>query len=539
MAEEDFDLDDDLTDDFEEDFEEAAPAISAPEKTSFFTRKRIIVISVLTVVILIGAGLAFMSFKGANKKPKTNASGITTVQAEAAKEKEATLKKKRKKIKYKELFSQLEPEQTTKILKELTFAGLSYTTEQQGKKFTVLIDEDELVEARNLLAIKGLPSGSIKGYELLDAGATLGVTEFDKRVRFLRALSGELEKAILQFEMIENAKVQIVLPEQRLFAVTQPPVTSSILIRRKGNADITDGIVFSIIQLVANAVENLQPENVSIIDTQGKVLSQGIFERIAAREAGEVLEEVKADPVKQDDIVLKEDATGNPIIPNYESIDQWFEMKWSFEKELEVKATKQLMGILPLGAYKVSVASDLGPIEQGNSIDVKRLTISVVVDGTNEDIYLDADTKTQIFSTVAGAVGYIRGRDSIQLSRADFTLFTPEELKEIQKLRPRSYTWVKYVGAFLAVVSIFGLGYVGIRNLRRRRLASKDKDILSSKPRDTDFSSLQNEMKDEKTTDKLRALVNDEPELIAQIMEKWLNISDTAKEKSNEYEEVG
>ena len=537
MAEEDFDLDDDLTDDFEEDFEDAPAALKIPEKASFFTKQRIIVISVLTVVILIGAGLAFMSLKGGRKKPQTNSSGITSVQAEAAKEDEATIKKRRKKIKYKELFSQLDPEQTTKILKQLTFAGFSYTTEQQGKKFTVLIDEDELIEARNLLAIKGLPSGGIKGYALLDSGATLGVTEFDKRVRFLRALSGELEIAILQFEMIESAKVQIVLPEQRLFAVTQPPVTSSILIRKKGNVVLTDGIVFSIIQLVANAVENLQPENVSIIDTEGHVLSQGIFERIAAREAGDVPELKKELKVAQD-IVLKQDAVGNPIIPNYESIDQWFDMKWQFEKELEEKATKQLMGILPLGAYKVSVSSDLGPIEKGQSIDTKRLTISVVVDGLNEDIYLDADTKIQIFSTVAGAVGYVRGRDSIQLSRADFTLFTLAELREIQKLRPKSYIWLKYLGGILSIAGLVGGLFMGIKVIRRRQLSGKGRDILNSKNRETDFSSLQNELKDEKNTDKLKTLVNDEPELIAQIMEKWLNISETTKEKSNEYEEV-
>ena len=90
----------------------------------------------------------------------------------------------------------------------------------------------------------------------------------------------------MQMRMIETCKVQIVLPEQRLFAVTQPPVTASILIRKKNNEDITDDVVFSIIQLVSNSVENLQQENVSVITTEGFVLSTGIFERIAARDAG-------------------------------------------------------------------------------------------------------------------------------------------------------------------------------------------------------------------------------------------------------------
>jgi len=526
MAEEEFDIEDDLGDDFDDEFDDDAPQASAtPAKSSFLTRRRLIVGGVLGVVLIVGGFLLFSS-GDSSPKPTSNSSITTVSTPEPPKEEK---KKKKKKIKYEELFSQLEPEQTTKILKELTFAGVRYKTEQNGKKFNVLVDRDEIEEARNLLAIKGLPSGSIQGYELLDDGATLGVTEFDKRVRFLRALSGELEKGILQFEMIENAKVQIVLPEQRLFAVTQPPVTASILIRRKDGSDITDEVVFSIIQLVANAVENLQPENVSVIDTQGKVLSQGIFERIAAREAG-LFEEEEEEVLPELDVLQKEDAMGHPIIPNYQSIDQWFDLKWEFEKELEDKAMRQLMGILPLGGYKVAVSSDIGPIGEGNSIDVKRLTISIVVDGMNDDIFLDADTKTQIFSTVAGAVGYIRGRDSIQLSRADFTLFTPEELAELERLKPSSFPIFKWIGAGFGLLALGGSGYFLFSFIRRKRIEAKQRKELMTEGRDTDFTSLQDELNDEKNVEKLRALANEEPELIAQIMENWLEISDTKEE---------
>ena len=75
-----------------------------------------------------------------------------------------------------------------------------------------------------------------------------------------------MEIVIGELDMIESAKVQIVLPEQRLFTVTQPPVTSSIIIRIQEGKQVTDDVVFSIIQLVSNSVENLQQENVSVID---------------------------------------------------------------------------------------------------------------------------------------------------------------------------------------------------------------------------------------------------------------------------------
>ena len=47
------------------------------------------------------------------------------------------------------------------------------------------MDEDQLDEAKQILAIKGLPSGTVKGYEIFDEASNLGVTEFDKRIRLI------------------------------------------------------------------------------------------------------------------------------------------------------------------------------------------------------------------------------------------------------------------------------------------------------------------------------------------------------------------
>ena len=62
--------------------------------------------------------------------------------------------------------------------------------------------------------------------------------------------------------------------------MTQPPVTSSILIKRKNGANINDETVYAIMQLVSNSVENLLPENISVVDTEGRVLSTGVMNRM-------------------------------------------------------------------------------------------------------------------------------------------------------------------------------------------------------------------------------------------------------------------
>ena len=395
------------------------------------------------------------------------------------------------------------------------------------------------------MAIKGIPSGKAKsGYELLDDAQTLGVTEFDKRIRFLRALSGELEKAITQLDIIESAKVQIVLPEQRLFTVTQPPVTSSIIIRIIQGSEITDEIVFSIIQLVSNAVENLQVENVSVIDTEGNLLSDSIFERLASKRAGTyVAEEKSRAPILA--AISREEAMGSPIIPNYDRIQEWFEIKWNFENTLKQKVEKQLFGIMPIASFKVEVTSDLGPLENGNIVDIKRQTISIVIDGLNDDIFVDKAFKQQVFQTVAGSVGYIRGRDSIQLSIAEFPIYTESEKKAlIAKHTRQGILDYLLLGASI-IVGIIIIMFV-IRFIRKAR---REENKVVENINEDEFDNLDDDdLEEDKDLDndtkleKLRELAVEFPEKLAAIMEDWLkekedDSNEQAEEAQTELEE--
>ena len=99
-------------------------------------------------------------------------------------------KKKKKKIKYIDLFKQLESKDINPIVRELSYAEIEYNVVQNGKQFDLQVNTEQIEEAKTLLAIKGLPSGVTKGYEIFDEASNLGVTEFDKRIRLIRALSG-------------------------------------------------------------------------------------------------------------------------------------------------------------------------------------------------------------------------------------------------------------------------------------------------------------------------------------------------------------
>lgn len=519
MAEIDFDDEELNAEDAELDAQESIQETALSDDLSpgtsdsgFFTRKRLMIIAAVTsVLVLLGGGIWFFSGNNTSSENATSTARVRTdTNSSTAPLPEKPKRKKR--VKYDPLFKQLTSAQLSPIIRELSFNDIPFRTQQIGTNYNIDVDEDRVEESKALLAIKGLPDGGSRGFELLDDTQTLGVTEFDKRVRFLRALSGELEKAIIQFDAIESCKVQIVLPEQRLFAVTQPPVTASILIRKQAGYPVTDDIVFSVIQLISKAVENLQPENVSVIDTEGVVLSMGIFERMAARAEG-LLQENDETNVEEDEKFKR----GQPIIPNFKDMAKWLEVKRKYERELEDKAIQQLLGILPIGSFKLTVTSELGPLDDGDIIDVRRLTASIVVDNNNEDIFLDAELKQEIFTTVAGAIAYVRDRDNIQLSKADFLLFSDEELARLNNLQKGSIgTWIAWVAG--AIIVMLGAGYL-LRRRKHKKEEDADTPFLDSLGGSSPFvPSINNEQSIARIKDVARTT----PQVLADIMGEWM-----------------
>ena len=207
------------------------------------------------------------------------------------------------------------------------------------------------------------------------------------------------------------------------------------------------------------------------------------------------------------------------------------------------KTERQLYGILPITSFKVEVTSDLGPLENGNIVDIKRQTISVVVDGLNEEVYIDQALKQQIFATVAGAVGYVRGRDSIQLSVAEFPLYTEEEKKAIRQRHAQkgiiNYLFMTLLG--IAVLGALFWGFKKIRAIVKQR--QKEKEELQEKEVELegeleDFEEPPEEVKnnDEKVTE-IKNIAASNPEILSGIMEDWIKSDEGVEEVAELAEE--
>jgi flagellar M-ring protein FliF len=169
------------------------------------------------------------------------------------------------------VFTDLSPEDSAAIVKDLERQGIAYELKNDGA--IVMVPRDKMTRIRMKLAEGGLPKGGGVGYEIFDKSDTLGATSFVQNINHLRALEGELARTIKAIDRVQAARVHLVLPERPLFSRDKIEPSASIVLRVRGALEANQ--VRSIQHLVATAVNGMKPQRVSIVDEAGNLLADG------------------------------------------------------------------------------------------------------------------------------------------------------------------------------------------------------------------------------------------------------------------------
>ncbi|MCK4358699.1 MAG: flagellar M-ring protein FliF [Candidatus Cloacimonetes bacterium] len=172
------------------------------------------------------------------------------------------------------LYSNLEPGDAGAIVQKLDNLDVKYELRDGN---TILVSKDEIYRLRIQLAEEGLPGSKGFGYELMDKNI-FGSTDFLQKVNFHRALEGEIARTISTLDPIDNARVHLVIPDPAIFKEDEKPVTAAITVQLKGNNGLTHEQIQSIVYLTSASIEGLLPQNVTVVDTKGNILSSKQFE---------------------------------------------------------------------------------------------------------------------------------------------------------------------------------------------------------------------------------------------------------------------
>lgn len=224
---------------------------------------------------------------------------------------------------FQSLFTNLSAEDAGNITTRLRERGIEFRLTDSGNG--ILVPSQSVAELRLELAGEGIPQTGRIGFELFDK-TNLTATEFQEQVNYHRALEGELERSIMSIAEVESARVHVTFAKESVFVESRQPAKASVMLKLRPGARVSSQSIQAITHLIASAVETLQPEAVSVLDTRGNVLNR---------------------PKK-------------PLLPDgSEPDDAQIEYRQRVERDLLQKVHTTLEPVLGEGHYRASVTSEI------------------------------------------------------------------------------------------------------------------------------------------------------------------------------------
>jgi flagellar M-ring protein FliF len=168
------------------------------------------------------------------------------------------------------LFSNLASADASAIVDELNAGGVAYTLADGGQ--TIMVDKDAVYDLRLQMSGKGLPAGQDTGYALLDEQG-ITTSEFQQQVTYQRALEGELSNTLEALKGVNQAVVHVALPKDEVFVTEQKKPTASVLLDLAPGTELTGEQIQAVTNLVSSSVQSMDPDQVTVTDSTGHVLS--------------------------------------------------------------------------------------------------------------------------------------------------------------------------------------------------------------------------------------------------------------------------
>lgn len=396
---------------------------------------------------------------------------------------------------YSVLFDGVSASDSAAIIEQLQKDGVDYKLANES---TILVPTSDVYKERISVASLGIPKDSKIGFEIFDK-QDFGATDAEQKVKYQRALEGELARTIESLAPISKAGVKIAIPKESVFTERQVPPTAAIVLNIKSGMGLSQKQIFGIKNLVAGAVPNLTLENVKIVSQDGIALGEE-----DDYDSDTIAQQMKYKREFENNYEQKIINVLAPIVGGYDRVVAKVNIDFNFDKqeskselydpnnvvrsESNIEEKRQGKGPNEIGGVPGAV-SNIGPVQgienngineqyskssqqtnyeiskkvtniKGQFATINRVSAAVVVDGSYESnvdesgnetlkyIPLTEAQKVSITNLIKQAIGYSAARgDEVSLDNFEFKMGKKQDT--VQKVNGFMQT---YVTPFLPIL---------------------------------------------------------------------------------------
>ena len=180
------------------------------------------------------------------------------------------IKAEDKKLNY-TIASNLTKSQVMLASDELEAAGIQFAVVGSGNNLTLKTSKEFINIAKIKLVTSEAATSKHVGWELFEK-SSLGTTNFENKVKYLRALEGELSRSLEALNGVLRASVKIAIPKDTIFTEKRTDTTASAMLSLKPGVFLTQKQIDGIKNFIASAIPDLKLENIQLIDQDGTLL---------------------------------------------------------------------------------------------------------------------------------------------------------------------------------------------------------------------------------------------------------------------------
>jgi len=171
--------------------------------------------------------------------------------------------------------SNLTKTQVMSASSELDASSIPYSILGSGNNLTLRTNKNNINIAKIKLVTSDASVSKHTGWEIFDK-SSLGTTNFENKVKYLRALEGELGRSLESISGILSATVKIGIPKESVFTERKTDPTASAVLNLREGISLSQRQIEGIKSFISSAIPKLKPENIKLINQNGSLLENNL-----------------------------------------------------------------------------------------------------------------------------------------------------------------------------------------------------------------------------------------------------------------------
>ena len=156
---------------------------------------------------------------------------------------------------------------------ELEASGIPFSITGTGNSMTLKTSKEFVNVAKVKLVTSEASTTQHTGWEIFEK-SSLGSTNFENKVKYMRALEGELSRSLEGLNGVLKADVKIGIPKETVFTEAKTNTTASAVLTLRNGVYLTQKQIDGIRNFISSAIPDLKSENIKLIDQEGTLLEK-------------------------------------------------------------------------------------------------------------------------------------------------------------------------------------------------------------------------------------------------------------------------